>query len=426
MTDKLEDSQTMKRALLVGIEEVSSPKGEEEILLDELEELVRTLGGVVAHKELVVIRKPRADFFMGSGKANEIKELAKAHECDIIVFDNELSPSQQRNWEKLTGIKVIDRQEVILDIFAKRAHTREAILQVELARQEYFLPRLKRAWLHLGRQRGGGAMQRSEGETQLEADKRMIHNRIIRLKKEIEEVVQRRDVQRKRRIKLPLASGAIVGYTNAGKSSLLNLLTGSEILTEDKLFATLDPTTRRLTLPGGQTLLITDTVGFVRRLPHRLVEAFKATLEEAVLSDFLIHVVDVSSPDLDRHMETTLKVMDELGAKDKPIITVFNKLDLISDSIIVSTLKARFPGACFLSTKTRQGLDLLLSMIEEQVAGAFVAINLLIPHTRYDLINQLHEVGAVKKETYEDAGVHIVAKIPMRMIAIVDEFRIKA
>lgn len=423
MAESTEHAQQMKRALLVGIELPGSQEGEAEILLNELEELVLTLNGIIGHKELVRIRKPHSDFFMGSGKAETITELAKAHECDIIVFDNELSPSQQRNWEELAKMKVVDRQEIILDIFAKRAHTREAILQVELARQEYFLPRLKQSVSGLSQQRGGGTMQRGVGETQLEADKRMIRNRIVHLKRELEEVVQHRDIQRKRRRKLHLSSAAIVGYTNAGKSSLLNLLTGAHILAEDKLFATLDPTTRRLTLNGGQTLLLTDTVGFVRRLPHRLVEAFKATLEEAALSDFLIHVVDASSPDLEHHMATTLDVMDELGAKEQPIITVFNKIDLMIDSIIISSLKARFPKACFLSIKTHEGLDTLLSMIEEQLASSFIAINLIIPHTRYDLINQLHEGGSVRQETYEDDGVHISAKIPKGMLPLVAEFR---
>lgn len=425
MASKIDYTNQMRRALLVGIELIGDTEEDAEILLNELEELVKTLGGIVVHKELVRIRKHHADFLMGSGKAEIIAELVKAHECDILVFDNELSPSQQRNWEELTKIKVIDRQEVILDIFAKRAHTREAILQVELARQEYFLPRLKQSTSHLSQQRGGGAMQRGVGETQLEADKRMIRNRIVHLKKELEEVVQHRDIQRKRRMKLHLSSAAIVGYTNAGKSSLLNLLTGAHILAEDKLFATLDPTTRRLTLPGGQIVLVTDTVGFVRRLPHRLVEAFKATLEEAVISDFLIHVVDVSSPDLEHHMETTLNVMNELGAKEKPILTVFNKIDLADKPAVISTLKARFPKACFLSIITHEGMDTLLSMIEEQLASTFIAVNLIIPHSRYDIINQLHEGGAVRKELYEDDGVHITAKIPKDMLPLVDQFKEK-
>lgn len=423
MAESEKHIERMKRAFLVGIEFPGSEANEAEVLLNELEELVLTLGGIIGHKELIKVRKPHSDFLMGSGKAQTIAELAKAHECDVIVFDNELSPSQQRNWEELTKIKVVDRQEIILDIFAKRAHTREAILQVELARQEYFLPRLKQSVSGLSQQRGGGTMQRGVGETQLEADKRMIRNRIVHLKKELEEVVQHRDIQRKRRMKLHLSSAAIVGYTNAGKSSLLNLLTGAHILAEDKLFATLDPTTRRLTLHGGQTVLLTDTVGFVRRLPHRLVEAFKATLEEAALSDFLIHVVDSSNPDLEHHMATTLDVMEELGAKNQPTITVFNKIDLIDDPLTLSSLKARFPKACFLSIKTQEGVSTLLSMIEEQLSTAFISLHLIIPHTRYDLINQLHKEGSVRQETYEDDGVHVFAKIPKGILSLFSKFR---
>lgn len=223
----------MKRALLIGIETAGGAREQGEILLEELCELVHTLEGEIAHKELIRVRKPTADLLVGFGQANNIVELAKAYNCDIIIFDSELSPAQQRNWEKFSKLPVIDRQEVILDIFAKRAHTREAVLQVELARQEYFLPRLKRAWTHLGRQRGGGAMQRNEGETQLEADKRMIRNRIVRLKQELADVIKHRNIQRKRRMKLHFPTAAIIGYTNAGKSSLLNRLTGAEVLAED-------------------------------------------------------------------------------------------------------------------------------------------------------------------------------------------------
>lgn len=413
----------MKRALLIGIEHAEDVPNEAEVLLEELAELVQTLGCHVVHKELVRIRKHTSDFLMGFGKANTISELAKAHECDILIFDNELSPAQQRNWEKLTKLTVIDRQEVILDIFAKRAHTKEAILQVELARQEYFLPRLKRAWTHLSRQRGGGAMQRNEGETQLEADRRMIRTRIVRLKSELEEVVKHRDIQRQRRVKLHMPSAAIIGYTNAGKSSLLNKLTGAEVLTENKLFATLDPTTRQLNLKGGQKMLITDTVGFIRNLPHRLVEAFKATLEEAVLSDFLIHVVDASSNDLAHHMQTTLNVMEELGAKDKPNIIVFNKVDLIEGTITLASLKIRFPEACFVSTKTEQGLDNLRKVLEDHLSESFVKVNLLLPHTRYNIIHQLHEAGTILKETFENEGIYISVKLPKEMLPMIESFR---
>ncbi|HQU09892.1 MAG TPA: GTPase HflX, partial [Opitutales bacterium] len=252
--------------------------------------------------------------------------------CTKIVIDHEIAPAQQRHWEAFSKMEVIDREEVILDIFQSRAYTKEAVLQVELATLQYMLPRLKRAWTHLSRQRGGGALQRGEGETQLEIDQRLVHKRIARVKRELAEVVQHRSVQRKARLRIPLPTAAIVGYTNAGKSSLLNLMTGAGVLAENKLFATLDPTTRRFELPGGQTLLVTDTVGFIRRLPTHLVDAFKATLEEALVADVLIHVIDVSHPQAQAHYSTTLEVLTSLGADPKKMVTVFNKLDLLKNS----------------------------------------------------------------------------------------------
>jgi len=413
-----------KRAFLIGLKEPEKDEKDVLILLDELEDLVKTVGMGVASKQLIKIREKNAKYLMGSGKAQEIADLVQEEKFEIVVFDDELSPGQQRNWEQLLKIPVIDRQEVILDIFAKRAHTREAVLQVELARQEYYLPRLKRAWTHLERQRGGGAMQRGVGEKQLEMDQRMVRDRIASLKRELKEVVQHRAVQRQRRMKIPLPTAAIVGYTNAGKSSLLNKLTGAKVFVEDKLFATLDPTTRRLELPNGQVLLITDTVGFVRKLPHRLVEAFKATLEEAVVADFLIHVVDVSSPDLEHHMETTMQVMKELGAKNKQVITVFNKIDLSKDGFAHSFLKGRYPNSCAISVKTGNGISQLLELMEAQLEEGIELLDLLIPYDRYDLIDELHQMGAVKKEKPEEQGIVIFGAIPKRFVSKVQEFKI--
>ena len=268
-----------KKALLVG---VILPNGEdidhEESLL-ELKELACNLDYDVKESILVKVRKPQARFLTGPGKAEELIALAKSHKCGSILFDEPLLPSQQRNWEKVSELNVIDRQEVILDIFADRAQTKEAVLQVELARLQYELPRMKRLWTHLDRQRGGGTVQRGEGEAQIEIDQRLIRKRISRVKSELEQVVKRRGVQRKQRMKVPVPSAAIVGHTNAGKSTLLNKLTGSEVLAADKLFATLDPTSRKLTLPSRRVIVGTDTVGFVRCLPHRLVEAFKPHLK---------------------------------------------------------------------------------------------------------------------------------------------------
>lgn len=414
----------VERAMLIGITLPKEDNDTTRSLLDELRELVTTLGIGIQHEVQLSIRKPQAKFLLGTGKAKEMIEEAKAHNCDVIVFDNELTPAQQRNWEQAAEDKilVIDRQEVILDIFGKRAQTKEAVLQVELARLEYNLPRLKSAWTHLSRQRGGGSTQRDAGETQQELDQRMVRTQITRVKRELESVIQHRHVQRKKRMTVPVPTCAIVGYTNAGKSSLLNKLTNSDILVEDKLFATLDPTSRRCPLPSGQPLIITDTVGFVRNLPHRLVNAFKATLEEAVVSNFLIHVLDVNSPEIESHAETTLSVLNGLGADEKRIIMVFNKIDDLWSEDIRLTLSFRYPEALFVSAHSGEGIPELLERIEAIVESDFAQLRLLIPHDRYDLVARLHREGGVRKEEPRDEGTYIVGSVPERMLSALHPF----
>lgn len=414
----------INRAYLLGVRGPRMTQEEAETLLDELEELVSNLNIGVEIKQVVKIREPNAAFLLGTGKMQEIADEIKTLGCDSLIFDEPLSAGQQRNWEKALGgkILVIDRQEIILDIFNSRAQTKEASLQVELARLEYELPRMKRAWSHLDRQRGGGAVQRDAGETQLEMDQRMIRQRISRLKKELTEVLQHREVQRKKRQRVPLPTASIVGYTNAGKSSLLNQVTESDVMAEDKLFATLDPTTRRAELPNGQTLLMTDTVGFIRRLPHRLVEAFKATLEEAVVATFLIHVLDASSPDVAQHYETTMNVLKELGSEEKMILTVFNKIDLVEDRMELAMLRHDYPEALFVSVKTGEGLDQLLTKCEECIAEWGETVELVIPHDRYDLVNRLHEAGAVSNKEIRDDGVYIEGTLPQRLLDPVRPF----
>lgn len=422
MIEVREKPKLVEHAFLVGI---TSPEQTDEhtgLLLDELDSLVKTLGIGVNGRAVVHLNKPQAKLMVGTGKAEEILNEARALDCDVIIFDQELSPSQQRNWEQFAEkFLVIDRQEIILDIFGERASTKEARLQIELARMEYSLPRLRRAWTHLGRQRGG-VMQRGEGETQLEVDQRLVRKRIQRMRGQLEVVRRQRETQRKRRRSVPVPTGAIVGYTNAGKSSLLNALTDSHVLAEDKLFATLDPTSRRLSLPNGQNLVLTDTVGFVRNLPHRLVEAFKATLEEAVVSDFLLHVLDVRSGELEEHKETTEAVLEELEALDKPTVLVFNKIDGDVDPSVVSFWRSRYPEAHFVSARTGEGIDLLKERMVDLVQQGIRPMKLLIPHNRYDLVHFLHEIGAVDEESYEDEGVLIRGNIPEKQVARVTNF----
>ena len=356
------------KAFLVGVHVGNDTVAEGRSLLEELGELAWTLGLPVVGTMLVKVPALHAAYFTGTGKAAEIVALAKAADAGVIVFDNELTPGQQRNWEKLSGLAVIDREEVILDIFAKRARSREARLQVALARAQYSLPRLTRAWGHLNRQ-GGGIGGRGEGESQLEIDRRLVRRSIEKLKEELAEVRSQRATQRKRRQRIPLPRASIVGYTNAGKSSLLKKLTGADVFVEDKLFATLDPTTRRVDLPNGQTLLLTDTVGFVRRLPTRLVEAFKATLEEAVLAEFLIHVLDASDPEVYTFHATTMSVLHELGADEKPILTVLNKVDRLAGHEVILPLKRHFPDALLISAKTGEGTRRIIARLRRGFVG---------------------------------------------------------
>ncbi|MDB6114240.1 MAG: hflX [Lacunisphaera sp.] len=416
MADFPLEERPTQRALLVGLQTPDMKPGEGEELLGELTELVENLGLVITGKTFVNLRQTQPKFLVGSGKAAELIARAKAEGADVIVVDAELSPSQQRNWEEESGLAVIDRQEVILEIFADRAHTREAVLQVALARMEYSLPRLTRAWTHLSRQRGKGSMG-GEGETQLEQDRRVVRDRITRLKDELAAVISQRATQRRKRQRTPVPGAAIVGYTNAGKSSLLNKLTGSQVLAVDKLFATLDPTTRQFTLPDGRTLLVTDTVGFIRRLPHRLVEAFKATLEEVVVADFLIHVLDVTNPDVAQHHATTLAVLGELEAADKAMITVFNKVDA-ADAKLLARMRAQHPEALFISAHTGAGIDALLRRCEELAVDEHQAVELLIPHNRYDVISRLHAAGRVKKQESLDEGVRLSGRFPKKSAAL--------
>ena len=361
MPQKLyETKEKQKRALLVSL----TKEGENG---RELRGLAETLELVIAGHEIINVRERQPKFGMGSGKAEELSQKATDFGADCIVFDWDLGPSQQRNWENLTGISVLDRQELIIQIFASRAATREADLQVQLAELQYRLPRLTHKYIDLSRQRGGRYGTKGSGETFLEKDRRQIENRIHKLEKEIEEVSKQRQIQRRQRERQGLPVCAIVGYTNAGKSSLLNTLTGASVFVEDKLFATLDATTRRFEPAAGIPVLLTDTVGFIRRLPHSLIKAFRSTLEEASHSDLLLHILDVSDSAVNENYQTTVTVLSELGAGEIPVITVLNKIDLLTDPGQKESLLSCFPESVAVSVKKKSGLDELKSHIADKI-----------------------------------------------------------
>lgn len=419
-----EKPEMVERAMLVSIYFDPAEAREKQAMLDELEDLVSNLGIGIVGKHLVKSRDMHAKFLCGTGKAQEVRQWALDCGADCVVFDNMLSPSQQREWERLIDECVIDREEVILDIFARRARTREATLQVELARMQYSLPRMARMWNHLDRQgggagggKGGGGAARGEGEKQIEVDRRLARARIEAIQKELALVTRQRATQRKERERQAVATAAIVGYTNAGKSSLLSLVSGSDVMAKDMLFATLDTTTRKIELPHGQPLLLTDTVGFIRNLPHRLVEAFKSTLEEAVLADFLIQVVDASDPEAVRHYETTLEVLGELGAGDKPMIVVLNKVDLVPEEerhTLETLLQPHFDGRVVpMSVREEQGAETLLNACVDMLESRVRRATFLIPYTRSDLVAAMHSEGKVLSTEYVEEGSLMEAVLPV-------------
>ena len=376
--------------------------------LDELEALLETAGGICLGRALQNRRSPEPRTFIGEGKVAELKEIAQLHECTLAVFDNELSPSQIRALSADLGIRVIDRSSLILDIFAGRARTREGRLQVELAQYKYLLPRLTGMWSHLVRQTGTSAPigTRGPGETQLETDRRHIRRKITKLEEELDEVIRTRETQRRLREKNNVPVVALVGYTNAGKSTLLNTLTGAGIQADNRLFDTLDTTTRRLVVSETQEALLSDTVGFIRKLPHHLVSAFKATLEELRHADLLIHVIDASNP----HWEEQVRVVDgiiaDLGAQEIPRIEAYNKCDLSSEEI--HTLGDR---TVEISAKTGQGIGRLLEMIEEVLSISKKTVTLRLPYAKAGLVETLHREAAVKDTRYLNEYIELDAVI---------------
>jgi GTP-binding protein HflX len=416
MTELHDTAIRAERSWLVGIQDAKIGKGEAESLLRELGGLASTLGLEVVGQTPVRVREKNAALFIGTGKADEVVLSATAAEADSILFDHVLSPIQQRNWETLSGLKVFDRSELIIRIFASRALTREASLQVELAELEYAIPRLAHSYSALSRQRGGRYGTKGKGEQKLELDRREIERRVHEIKEELKLVRTSRDTQRKRREKGGVPRAAVVGYTNAGKSSLLNAMTKARVVAEDKLFATLDPTTRRISLGKGGTLLLTDTVGFVRNLPHHLVAAFKATLEEAADADLLVEVVDASDPEFDHHLQTTTEVLREIGAGEIPRILVLNKMDLVTDPALAEGLGRRHPGAHLLSVRTGAGLEELFPAIEAALTGDSELLRLRIPDADYAMVALLHREAQILEEGRDDEASLMTCRLPPRLV----------
>lgn len=413
------DKPKKERAVLVGLRchSFGMDENADEETLAELAALVETAGAETVAMTLQTRPAPDARTFIGEGKAQEVKELAEANEADLIIFDNELSPSQMRVLEEMTDKTVLDRSALILDIFAQRARTGEGKLQVELAQYQYILPRLAGLG-HAMSRLGGGIGTRGPGESKLESDRRHIRRRIDKLREDLEQVRQVRAVQRRQRKKTELPLVAIVGYTNAGKSTLLNLLTDADIEANDRLFDTLDPTTRKKRISDTQEILLSDTVGFIRKLPHHLVSAFKATLEELAYADLLLHVVDVSDPNWEIHAATVDKVIEQLGAQEIPRVMVYNKADKCDE------LPAARDGVLF-SAKTGEGTEALLAAIEKALGRGKHEMHLCIPYSDGAALDVLHREGQVKSIEYGEAGTLVTVIGDDKLCGQMQKYRVE-
>lgn len=410
-------------ALLVGAYKGASNLAHCHEYLAELENLAGTFGVPVLGKIACPIRKIEASTFLPSGKLEEIAQELKTKRATLLIIDEEITPAQQRNLEKLLKVAIMDRTELILEIFAQRAQTKEARLQIELAKTKYEFPRLKRMWSHFSRQRASGGYLKGEGEKQLEIDRRLLKKRLERLAQELREVKRYRETQRVSRKRSGTPTFAIIGYTNVGKSTLLNAMTESEVLVEDKLFATLDPTTRKFTLPNNQEVLLTDTVGFIRKLPHTLVAAFRSTLEAALHDDVLLHLIDVSHPMAEEQAQTTRQLLKDLEAQEESIITVLNKVDKCEDRSMIDRLRLLYPKTVLISATMRTGFDELVQMMMQELQERRQVVKLKIPQSEYALVAILRREGNVLHEEYEENDVILRVEVPITILHRFEVYR---
>jgi GTP-binding protein HflX len=413
-----------ERAIIVSLS-IAGGEDDADIRLEELRELVWTAGAIVVGEYQQSRRAADTATYIGPGKTEELAIEVKASGVDVVIFDAELTPTQQRNLRSALETVVLDRTQLILDIFAQHARTREGKLQVELAQLIYLLPRLSAQYTKFERQQGGIG-GRGPGETKLETDRRKVRDRINDLGREIDEIKEQRKQQRVFRRRMPFPTCALVGYTSAGKSTLLNLLSGADVFADARLFSTLDPTTRRVILPEGWSVLMTDTVGFIKHLPHLLIASFRATLEEVLEADFLVHVVDSSHPEFARQMSAVAEVLEEIGVHERPVITVFNKSDLVTDQFLLTDLVAQTPNSCAISAGARLGISHLTDCFTATIRSLLVPIQVAIPYGRSELVAQCYENGKVYDVNYDPDFIKVTADVTKDLAGRLEQFVLNA